>query len=132
MNQLEKTKELVLRLECKLSRLRKYGFSRIKVKESSCGSIYVNKSKGVVVKRPYLTFVGKQKVPSDAVETIVIESEYAPWPDLDRVFIQPLVDVSIDARIDSYIHFRDKKKNHTDLKSANCGMYKGKPVLIDW
>jgi hypothetical protein len=135
VKKLERIKELVLKEGCKLSRLKKHGFVRLKAnKSSSSGHVYINHKKGVVVKRPYLTH---DEIPAAACPTIRIDSPEPYWGQLNIIYIQPLCRTDNDNRWAAFSilnerEMRGDRSAGADLKEANCGMYKRKPVVFDW
>jgi hypothetical protein len=137
VKKLEKTKELVLKLEGKLEKLTDHGFVKREVTRSNINEIFVHPKKRVVVKRPYLTECGRQdKLPLFAVPTVAIR---LPDPEvdleLDMIFIQPLVDVRDDSRHNAMSQLSEHEAAgayFTDLRSANCGLYRRQPVVFDW
>lgn len=133
MKKLEWARELVLKEKCRLSNLRKHGFVRVVPKKSSTPSIYIHRKKRIVVKRPYLT---DDKMPKAACPTLIIDSPDPRCGILEKIFIQPLVDVSDDAKWAAHSILNEKQESGdlvgADLKESNCGMYKRKPVIFDW
>ncbi len=141
---LEETRKLVARLET-LEEIQEYGFERVKIMEvpSSCKSIFINKSLGLVVKRPYtLGCCGTtDRMPPYAIPTVRLYSPItegdvlsmgAPeWKKFDEIHIQPLADVSKEAASKA-LNILLKERVYCDLHSGNVGMYNDKAVAIDW
>lgn len=134
MKKLEAVKKLVLKLDGRLSNLRNHGFVRYKPRSSSIAYIYIHRKKKVVVKRPFLTHASRAKdeLPEHAVPTLVVDCPRHGWDELEKIFIQPLVDVSPDARFNAYSCLCNYDPKPPDFKSDNCGLYKQCPVIIDW
>lgn len=135
MRKLEKVKELVERLNYRLYLLKNHGFQKIKGSSGSSPHIYINKKLGVVVKRPYLTWVDAP-VPKMACPTLVIRTNDLKWGRLSTIFIQPLVDTSEDSRWKAFSVLQEQEDQGYDcggdLRESNCGLYRRKPIVIDW
>jgi hypothetical protein len=117
--------------------LKKLGFRG----KESCGIgypiVFINKKLGVVVKRPYVA--GYYKTPIKGIKTNVVRFEPNDDDDnyeFDKIFIQPLADVSRRARIKAYQilnEWADEYEGYVDdMHSDNVAMYNGKAVRIDW
>ena len=145
MDTLNEVKALVESLGGNLSLLESMGFKVVRPRSSSCGRIFINHERGVVVKRSYLCDTSGT-IPSYAIPTVILnlplppalhESEYGDagvrYPEhYSHVLIQPLADVSCERQADAYAEFSNAGIYFSDMREVNLGYYNGKAVAIDW
>lgn len=143
---LTKTKKQILKLKGDIAELVQFGFEKI-VPTDGCSTPYimVNKAEGIVVKRSYL--LGNR--PDFAIHTLEVKDfpltdskefklPFRPDGSFDSILIQPLADISNEAKDDAIdllcdIQRRGKiKVKSCDLAKRNVGMFQGKPVVFDW
>jgi hypothetical protein len=97
------------------------------------GFAFKSKKAGLILKAPYLC--SDMATPPCGIYTEAFTVD-VPCEDWDPIFIQPLADVSHEARMTAYSLFEDAIAegmiDYTDTHSENVGIYKGKAVKIDW
>lgn len=125
MKKLDKIGELVLKLDGDINKLTKHGFRKVYTNSAS-GFIFIHNKKGVVVKRPCIV---TRKISPFAIPTLIIKKRHRKYR-FHRIFIQPKAS-RFRARL-AHTRLIDLGYDKTDHKAANCGWYRGKPVLIDW
>lgn len=129
MKKLRDVAKLVRRIKCRLEQLENYGFEKVKTNSAS-GRIWIHRAKRVVVKTPYLR---EYDAPKFAIPTLRLpfsareqhDFNSGPW-----VFIQPLANLKKSAL--AKVRLIDMGYYGGDLKAANVGWYRGKPVAFDW
>ena len=135
MKKLERVKELVVKLDCKLFRLKQHGFKKLTGINSSSKHIYVNEKLRVIVKRPYLSWEDAT-VPKMACPTVVIKTNDPKWGRMNTIYIQPLVDTSDDSKWKAYSVLTELDREGydcgQDLRESNCGVYRRRAVVFDW
>ncbi len=134
-NELNSIKELIEKLDCRLSRLKDHGF------ESKNDRIFINKTRRIVAKISYISERSRNNnvvIPKHAIPTIILGNARVDegfsggyW----KILIQPLADVSYEAACIAGKYLWDnhqKEMSEVDFHGGNYGIYNNNPVLIDW
>ncbi len=129
MKKLRQARDLVRRIEFKLSRLRKHGY-RYKDTGSAGGGIYINAKKRVVIKASFLL---AKKKPRNSIPTVFLWDEKRRvnyGKRYGRIVIQPLANTR-NSKL-AFIRLWDRGVRGEDFKESNVAFYRRKPVHIDW
>jgi hypothetical protein len=122
LSKFKTAEKLVKKIKFDFDKLPKHGYIRVKNQ-----SVFINKKKNLVIKN---CSIRVPEVPPKAVPTLFIKS----FNGVDKIVVQPLVNVTKSAQEKAYSYFRSLKSEDqpNDLHHGNVGYYKGKPTVIDW